>query len=67
MISGFPIHLVFELSCIKDGAVPRLGQNCHLNEDGNYVKYGTLVCSDCGAAYAINDGILNMLNHVVAG
>ncbi len=65
MILGFPIQLLTKLCCTSDGAALELDQNCQLSEDGGFVRNGTLHCSRCNKSFAINDGILNMMNDVV--
>lgn len=47
-----------------DGAALELGQNCQVSEDGGFVRHGTLHCSHCKADFAIDNGILNMLNDI---
>jgi SAM-dependent methyltransferase len=64
MIFGFPLQLISELCCTHDGAALQLRQNCQLSADGAFVRHGRLVCTDCSAAFAIDDGILNMLHGI---
>jgi len=64
MTFGFPMQLVSKLCCPSDGAVLELGQNCQLSEDGGLVRHGTLRCSSCKTTFALDDGILNMLNDI---
>ena len=62
MIQGFPYQLISELRCTHDGASLQLDQKCQMSEDGTCVRHGTLSCTDCSASFAINDGILDMLD-----
>jgi SAM-dependent methyltransferase len=64
MIHGFPCELISELRCTNDGALLQPGQNCQISEDGNFIRHGTLRCSNCSATFSIDDGILNMLDTV---
>lgn len=64
MALGFPIQLISKIRCTSDGAALELGHNCQLSEDGGFIKHGTLHCCNCAATFTIDDGILNMLNHV---
>jgi SAM-dependent methyltransferase len=59
---GFPIQLISKLCCTIDGAALELDQNCKLNEDVGVIRNGTLRCHKCKTAFAIHDGILNMLD-----
>ncbi len=67
MTLGFPIQLISKLCCNRDSAALELGQNCLVSEDGEFVRHGTIRCTNCKAAFAIDDGILNMLNGTVLG
>lgn len=62
MVLGFPIHIISKLCCIIDGKALALGQNCEVSEDGQIVWNGSLHCISCKANFAIQEGILNMLN-----
>lgn len=64
MTLGFPVRLISELCCTNDGAVLQIGRNCQLSQDGSFIRHGTLCCPDCNAAFAIDDGILNLLNDI---
>jgi cyclopropane fatty-acyl-phospholipid synthase-like methyltransferase len=62
MALGFPIEFVSKVRCKTDGAALELDGNCQLNEKDCVIRHGTLRCTTCGAAFVIDDGILNMLN-----
>jgi SAM-dependent methyltransferase len=62
MIQGFPYQLISALRCKQDGAPLQLDQKCQMSEDGAFVRQGTLRCTNCSVSFAIDDGILNMLD-----
>jgi SAM-dependent methyltransferase len=64
MTLGFPIQLISTLCCTSDGAALELNQNWQLNKCDGLIRHGTLHCDKCKAVFAIDDGILNMLNGI---
>ncbi len=64
MALEFPTRLISKVCCTNDGATLELGKNCQLSEDGGFVRHGTLRCCHCNTNFAIDDGILKMLNDI---
>jgi uncharacterized protein YbaR (Trm112 family) len=64
MALEFPTQLISKVCCTNDGATLELGKNCQLSEDGGFVRHGTLRCCHCNTNFAIDDGILKMLNDI---
>ena len=57
VIKGFPARLIDTLRCNKDGERLRLDGP---DRDANSIIEGKVSCAKCGAAYKIQDGILEM-------
>lgn len=58
---GFPRELISDVLCVQDGAGLRLEDSFQVVEGTTAITHGTLRCGVCNAAYAIENGILNML------
>lgn len=62
MTQAFPIPLIARLACTSDGAPLEPGEDCRLSDDGGSIRHGSLRCRACRRAFAIDDGILDLLD-----
>lgn len=62
METGFPIALISAFRCTNDGTALRLDRCSQLCENQRLVLRGALLCDACSRAFAIDDGILSLLN-----
>ena len=63
MAFEFPVSLISKLRCNFDGHAYEIFDKCHLNKGCAYVNNGIIRCPNCENTFAINDGILNILNN----
>jgi SAM-dependent methyltransferase len=68
---SFPLQSIERLRCTLDAGPLRDVPGAQLDASGSGVVNGTLRCGQCGAAYAIADGILDLMGeirpHAVSG
>lgn len=62
LLHAFPRELLARLRCTADGAALRLDPDCLLTDGGRFVVQGALRCTECGKAFAIDNGIVNMID-----
>jgi len=62
MPHAFPIPLISRLACPGDGAPLDPTEECPLSDDGGGIRHGSVRCRQCRRSFAINDGIIDLID-----